>query len=64
MPGRERACPARDDEVFRRVNPPAVASYAGVGADSADDGVGGWRGALGLLNHQFEGATEIVAATG
>jgi hypothetical protein len=50
--------------VFGRLNPSVVASYAGLGADSADDGVSSWRGALGLLNHQFEGATEIVAATG
>ena len=50
--------------MFGRLNPPAVASHAGVGADSADDGVAVWRRTLGLLNHQLERATEIVAATG
>ena len=35
-----------------------------MGADSADDGVGGWRGALGFLDEQLERATEIVAAPG
>ena len=64
LPGRGHGCPARDDEVFGRLNPSVVASYAGLGADSADDGVSSWRGALGLLNHQFEGATEIVATPG
>ena len=50
--------------MFGRLNPSTVASHAAVGADGADDGITGWRGALGLLNQQLERATEIVAAPG
>ena len=64
MPGLGYDSPARDDEVFGRLNPSTVASHAAVGADGADDGVAGWRGALAFLDEQLERATEIVAAPG
>ncbi|HEY4742215.1 MAG TPA: hypothetical protein VIH76_16580 [Candidatus Acidoferrales bacterium] len=62
MPWREHVWPAGDDHVFGRLDPSAAACHPGVGADGADDGVGGGRGALGLLYHQFEGAAEVAAA--
>jgi hypothetical protein len=53
-----------EDDLFGRLDPLAGVVDVGVGADGADDGVGGSHAAFGLLDDEFEGVADFAGAAG
>ena len=53
-----------EDDVLGGFDPFAVVVDAGIGADGADDGVGGGCAALRVLDDEFEGVAEFAGTAG